>query len=229
MKTGLMGGVFAGGMGGWLVWVRWAPHRFSSWYVGPGLFATVLPTFVVVSRMQLAQQYRGNGRFLSAASFSRRETMVGGSLTRASALHVGLGVGGAAIASGSRARPTHSCDGCVCDLGAVGASSIFGWVRGAGAFAAVLQTFVVVSRMQLALQYRGNSHFLSAASFSRHKAMVGGALARASALPVGLGVGGATIVPGSCARPSHSWISRLLTSSSSLGISSLFCRATQCM
>ncbi len=42
-------------------------------------------------------------------------------------------------------------------------------------------------------------------------------------------VSGATIVSGSCACPSHLWISRVLTSSSSLGISSLFCRATQCM
>jgi hypothetical protein len=95
-----------------------------------GAFAAVLPTLVFVSRMQLAQQYRGNGHFLSAATSSRRETMVGGSLTRASALHFGLGVGGEAIASGSRARLTHSCDGWV--LGAVDASSIFGWVRGAG-------------------------------------------------------------------------------------------------
>jgi hypothetical protein len=181
----------------------------------------VLPTCVLVSRMLIAQQYRGNGHFVSAASSSRRETMVGGSLTRASALHVGLGVGAAAIASGSRARPSHSCDGWVCDLGAVGASSIFGWIRRAGAFAAVLPTFVLVSRMQLAQQYRGNGHFLSAASSSRHTAIVGGALARASALHVGVGVSGATIVPGSCARPSHSWISRLLTSSLSLGISSL--------
>ncbi len=111
----------------------------------------------------------------------------------------------------------------------MGASSIFGWVRGAGAFAAVLPTFVLVSSMYLAQQYRGNDHFLSEASTSRHQTMVGGALARASALRVGLGVGGATIVPGSCARPSHSWIFRLLTSSLSLSISSLFCRTTQCM
>ncbi len=90
--------------------------------------------------------------------------------------------------------------GGVCDLGAVGASSILGWVRRAGALAAVLPTFVLVSRMQLTQQYHGNGYFLSAASSSRHKAMVGGALARASALRVGLGVSGATIVPGSCAR-----------------------------
>jgi hypothetical protein len=106
-------------------------------------------------------------------------------------------------------------------LGAVGASLIFGLIRGAGAFAAVLPTFVLLPRMQLAQQYRGNGHFLSAASSSRHEAMVGGALARASALRVGLGVSGAAIVSGSCVRPSHSWISRLLTSSLSLGISRL--------
>jgi hypothetical protein len=76
----------------------------------------------------------------------------------------------------------------VCDLGAVGASSILGLVRGAGAFATVLPTFVLVSRMQLAQQYRGNGHFLSAASSSRHEAMVDGALTRGSALRVGLGV-----------------------------------------
>ena len=53
--------------------------------------------------------------------------------------------------------------------------------------------------------------------------MVGGALARASALHVGLGVGGTTIASGSRVRTSHSWTSRLLTSSFSLGVSSLFC------
>jgi hypothetical protein len=65
--------------------------------------------------------------------------------------------------------------------------------------------------------------------YMRREAVVGGALARASAFRVGLGVSGATIVSGSCACPSHLWISRVLTSSSSLGISSLFCRVTQCM
>jgi hypothetical protein len=117
----------------------------------------------------------------------------------------------------------------VCDLGAVGVSSIFGWVRGAGSFDVVIPTFVLVSRMHLAQQYRVNGHFLNSSSSSRHKAMVGGALARASTLRVGLGVSGDTIVSGSCVRPSYSWISLLLTSSLSLGISSLFCRGTQCM
>ena len=80
------------------------------------------------------------------------------------ALRVGLGVGGVAIASGSRARPTHLCDRWVCDLGTVGDSSVFGWVRGVG----------------VAQQFRGNGHFLSVVSSSRHKTMVGGALARFS-------------------------------------------------
>ena len=156
--------------------------------------------------------------------------MVGGALARASAFRVGLGVGGAAVASGSRARPSHSCGGWVCNLGTVGASLTFGVVRGAGAFAAVLPTFVLVSGIQLAQRYRGNiATSFSAASSSRREAMVGGALARVSAFRVGLGVSGATIVSGSCARPSLSRISHCLTSSLSLGISSLFCRATQCM
>ena len=67
-----------------------------------------------------------HGHFLSAASSSRREAMVGGALAGGSSLRVGLGVGGAAVASGSRARPSHSCDEWMGDLSAVGASSIFG-------------------------------------------------------------------------------------------------------
>jgi hypothetical protein len=69
-------------------------------------------------------------------------------------------------------------DGWVCCLDAVGASPIFGLVRRAGAFAPVLPTFVLVSRMQLAQQYRGNGHFLSVTSSSRREAMVGGTLVR---------------------------------------------------
>ena len=52
---------------------------------------------------------------------------------------------------------------------------------------------------------------------------------RVSVLNVGLGVGGTTIASGSSVRTSYSWTSRLLTSSFSLGVSSLFCRGTQCM
>ena len=38
-----------------------------------------------------------------------------------------------------------------------------------------------------------------------------------------------SVVSGSRVHTSHSWTSRLLTSSFSLGVSSLFCRATRCM
>jgi hypothetical protein len=51
-------------------------------------------------------------------------------------------VSGAAVASGSRALPSHSCDGWVYDLGAVGVSLIFGLIRGFGTFDEVLPTFV---------------------------------------------------------------------------------------
>jgi hypothetical protein len=93
----------------------------------------------------------------------------------------------------------------------------------------VYPTFVLVSRMDLVQQYRVSGHFLSVTSSSRHEAMVDGALTRGSSLSVVLGVSGATIVSGSCVRPSYSWISLLLTSSLFLGTSSLFCRGTQCM
>jgi hypothetical protein len=49
-----------------------------------------------------------------------------------------------------------SCDGWVCGLGAVGACLVFGLVRGAGAFAVVLPSVVLFSRIQLAQRYRGN-------------------------------------------------------------------------
>ena len=181
------------------------------------------------SRIQFVERYRGFDHFLSTVSSSRLQTMVVGVLTRASAVRVGSGVGGTTVVSGSSDHPSPSCDWRVCGLGAVGASLVFGLIRGAGAFPAVLPTFVLVSRLQLAQRYRGFGHFLSAASSSRLQTMVGGALVRASAFRFGLGVSGATIVSGSCAHPSHSWMSCLLTSSLSLGVSSLFCRAPQCM
>ena len=105
-------------------------------------------------------------------------------------------------------------------------SPMFGFVRRTGTFTSVFPSFVLVSRIQLAEQYRDNDHFLNTVSSSRRETMVGGTLARASDLSVGLGVGGVTIVSGSCDHSSHSWISLLLTSSLSLGISSLFCRVT---
>ncbi len=78
----------------------------------------------------MTQQYRNNDHFLSAASSSRRKVMVGGALTRVSALRVDFGVGRTEITSGSRARSSYSCDGWVGDLGVVDTSSIFGLVRG---------------------------------------------------------------------------------------------------
>ncbi len=96
-------------------------------------FAVVLPSVVLVSRIQLAQRYRVNiATSFSSASSSRRETMVGDALERASSFRVGLGVSGDIIAPGLRACPSRSCGGWVCGLGAVGASLVFGLVRGAG-------------------------------------------------------------------------------------------------
>jgi hypothetical protein len=92
----------------------------------------------------------------------------------------------------------------VCGLGAVGASSILGLIRGVRAFTTVLPTFVWGSRMELGQRYRGFGHFLISASSSRLQTMVGGVLARASALRVGSGVGGAAVASGSAARPTYS-------------------------
>jgi hypothetical protein len=137
--------------------------------------------------------------------------MVVVTLSRTSVLRVCLGDGGTDISSGSHTHPSHSCDGWVCDLGVVDVSSIFGLVRGTGDFTVVFPTFVLVSRMQLAQQYRDNVHFLNSVSSSRHETMVVGTLPRGWALCIGLGVGGSTIVSGSCVRPSHSRISRLFS------------------
>jgi hypothetical protein len=155
--------------------------------------------------------------------------MVDGTLVRAWTFRVDLCVGGAVIAPGLRACPSRSCDGWVCGLGVVDTSLVFRLVRGAGAFAVVLPSFAFVSREPFAQHNHGFGHFFNATSSSRREAMVDGSLARTSSFRVGLGISGATIVSGWCACPSHLWISRVLTSSSSLGISNLFCRATQCM
>ena len=100
-------------------------------------------------------------------------------------------------------------------LGAVGASLTFGLVRGTGAFATVLPSVVLVSRIHLAQRYRGNiATSFTAASSSRREGMVGGDLARVSVFRVGMGVSGSPIVSGSCARPSLSRIPHLLTQTS---------------
>ncbi len=154
--------------------------------------------------------------------------MVGGTLARASAFRVGLGVGGTVIVPGL-SLTICSCDGRVCVLGAVGDSLVFGLVRGAGFFTPVFPSFVLVSNMLFAQHNRGFGTSFRAATSFRRETMVGGALERASVFRVGLGVRGTVIVSGSCACPSHLWMSRVLTSSSSSGSSSLFCRGTQCM
>ena len=79
------------GMGACVVWVRWVSRRYSGWYVGPGHWG--LLTFALVSGLQLARHNCGSGHFFSVVS-SQLETMVSGALVRASALRVGLGVGG---------------------------------------------------------------------------------------------------------------------------------------
>ena len=95
-------------------------------------------------------------------------------------------------------------DGWVCGLGAVGASLAFGLVRGTGAFAVVLPSFALVSRIPFAQRYSDNATSFRVVSSSRLEAMVGGALARALAFRVGLGVSGAAVASGSRTRPSHS-------------------------
>jgi hypothetical protein len=75
--------------------------------------------------------------------------MVGGSLTRALVLRVGLGVGRSLVTSGSLTLPPHSCDGWVYDLGVVGVPSIFGLTRRSRNFAGGLLTFVLVSGFQV--------------------------------------------------------------------------------
>jgi hypothetical protein len=57
---------------------------------GSGTFTVVLPSFPLVSRMSFAQRYRDNVTSFITVSSSRRESMVGGALTRASTFRVGL-------------------------------------------------------------------------------------------------------------------------------------------
>ncbi len=91
-----------------------------------------------------------NSFYFIRTQFIWSKIKTGEKQARASALRVGLGVGGTVIASRSRARPLHSCDEWVCDLWSVGVSSIFGLVRGTGTFTALFPIFVLVSRIQLA-------------------------------------------------------------------------------
>ena len=130
--------------------------------------------------------------------------------------------------AGVDGRGVSGWDGWVGGLGAMGVSSIFGLVRRAVVFTGGLMTFPLVSGIQLAEHNCGSFHFFTASFSSKLETIFGGALSRTSTLYVVLGVGGTTIASGSRAPTSHSWTSRLLNSSFSLGVSSLFCRTTQC-
>jgi hypothetical protein len=87
--------------------------------------------------------------------------------------------------------------------------------------------FFAASGVQLAQHDRGQFHFRRAAFSSQLKAKVGLALAKTAALRITLNLDGAPITSKSHTHPSHSQISRLLTSSLSLGVP--VPRATQCM
>jgi hypothetical protein len=93
------------------------------------------------------------------------------------------------IVSGSHTRPSHSCDGWMCDLGVVGVPLIFGLARGPGVFAGRLLTFVLVSGFQLAQNYCGKYHFFNTSFPSQLEAMVGDSPTRTSVLHVDLCIG----------------------------------------
>jgi hypothetical protein len=116
------------GVSGWDVWVCGLGTVNTSLAFGlvrvTGDFTTVLPSFVLVSRIPFTQDNRTFGHFFSTVSSSRREGMVGDSLPRTSAFRVDLGVGGTVIDPGLRACPSRSCDGWVCGLGVVGSSLV---------------------------------------------------------------------------------------------------------
>jgi hypothetical protein len=166
-------GVDGRGVSGWDGWVHGLGVVGDSLAFGlvrgSGVFAPGLPSFTLVSRMPFTERYRDNTTSLSAVSSSRRESMVGGSLSRASTFRVDLGVGGEVIAPGFRAYPSHSCDGWVCALGEVGVSLVFGLVRGCGVFGVVIPSFVLVSRMSFAQRYRDYATSFSATSSSRRE------------------------------------------------------------
>ena len=83
-------------------------------------------------------------------------------------------------------------------LGAVGASSIFGLVRRAGAFTGGLLTFVLVSGLQITQINCDTYHFFRTVSSLRLESMVGDVLTRTSTLRIDLGVGRVIISSGSC-------------------------------
>ncbi len=64
-------------------------------------------------------------------------------------------------------------DGCVCVVGTVDTSSIFGLTRRTGAFTGGILTFALVSGLQLAQHNRGKYHFFIAVFPSQLEVMVG--------------------------------------------------------
>ena len=95
-------------------------------------------------------------------------------------------------------------DGCVCGLGTVGVSSIFGLVRRTRAFTGGILTFTLVSGLHLEEHNCDTCHFFSTTFSSQLEEMVGGALEGVSVLRVVLGVGRAFITSGSHTGPSYS-------------------------
>ena len=90
-----------------------------------------------------------------------------------------------------------------------------------------LTAFFAASGVQLAQSTSGQFHFRRAAFSSQLKSKVGNILAKAAAPRITLNIDGAPIASKSHTHPLHSQTSRLLTSSSSLGLP--VPRTTQCM
>ena len=87
--------------------------------------------------------------------------------------------------------------------------------------------FFAASGVQPAQSNRGTFHFKRAAFLGQLKAKIGSSLAKAAALCVNLNIDGTPITSHSHTHPSHSQVSRLLTSSLSLGVA--VPRTTECM
>ncbi len=185
---------------GWDVWVCGLGAVGASSIFGlvrrAGAFTGGILTFDLVSGLQLPPHNRDKCQFSRAAFPSQLETMFGVPF-RGLRLSVSAWVSvGRSSYLESHTRPSHSCDGCVCDLGVVGVPLIFGLTRRTGDFPGGLLTFALVSGFQLAQHNRGKYHFFREVFSSQLEAMVGGALTRTSDLHVDLGVGGTTIASG---------------------------------
>ena len=90
-----------------------------------------------------------------------------------------------------------------------------------------LTTFYVGSGVQLAQSDRGYFHFLRVAFLAQFKSRVVLTLTKTVALRITINLDGVPITSTTHTHPSHSQISRLLTSSLTLGVP--VPRSTQCM